>query len=78
MPFDTPAGPAILVANLVTAVDAADRLGVHRTTFYAWVRNEPDFPDQVCPRRWDYTDIYEWFQDWATRHAQHYPEVMSV
>jgi predicted DNA-binding transcriptional regulator AlpA len=74
MPFDTPAGPAVLAANIVNGATAAERLGVHRVTFYEWTRIQPDFPPQCSPGRWDYTDVYEWFVEWIKRPgtAYHY------
>lgn len=79
MPFDTPAGPAVLAANIVGGRAAAKRLGVHWATFYEWSRMRDDFPAQCSDGRWDYLDLYEWFQAWIKRPttAYHYEGVKA-
>jgi hypothetical protein len=86
MPFDTPAGPAVLVSNLCKIKELAWRLGVHVNAVYQWTRNREHFgfPEPLAPTGreygdfYDYAEVYAWFQEWIKAHPQFYPAAMSA
>ena len=79
MPFDTEAGPAVLIENICDVPETAKRLGVHVNSIYNWARNrdETEFPapmpfiENPC---YDYAQVYDWFQDWVKTHPRYYPK----
>jgi hypothetical protein len=77
MPFDTPAGKAILIENIVNVPELAERLGVHVNTVHNWIRNKNTtwFPDPLpCgDYHFDYDEVYEWFHNWVMDHPKFYP-----
>jgi len=77
MPFDTPAGPAVLVANLVNLEGLAERLGVHTNTVYNWIKRAEKigFPDPmpVSEYVYDYAEVYDWFREWVKKNQRFYP-----
>lgn len=86
MPFDTPAGPAVLVDNLCKIREVANRLGVHVNAVYRWANNRPNngFPYPLSPTGreygdfYDYAEVYDWFQEWVKTHPWFYPAAMSI
>lgn len=77
MPFQTPAGPAVLVENICEVNECAERLGVHINSIYSWVKNreQTGFPAPLpCGNyHFDYAEIYPWFVEWVKNHPGLYP-----
>lgn len=80
MPFDTQAGPAVLVDNLCDKEELAHRLGVHVNSIYAWIRRIEHtlFPFPVAGQVYDYSEVYEWFQGWVKEHPKFYPTAFDA
>jgi predicted DNA-binding transcriptional regulator AlpA len=86
MPFDTPAGPAVLVENLCKIREIAYRLGVHVNAIYHWIqkRDTTNFPQPLSPTGreygdfYDYAEVYDWFQMWVKQHPKLYPAAMDL
>lgn len=77
MPFDTPAGPAVLVENIVNTEELALRLGIHVNSVYNWYKNRErtKFPEALpCGlTHFDYAEVYDWFRGWVKAHPGNYP-----
>ena len=81
MPFETDAGPAVLVANICNADALARRLDVHINSIYNWINaaDRNGFPAPLPGNGWhyDYAEVYDWFVDWVKSHPRYYPTAYS-
>lgn len=77
MPFETPAGQAVLVENICEVNECAARLGVHMNSIYSWIKNRDrnNFPKSLPCGEYhlDYEEVYEWFTHWVKAHPHYYP-----
>jgi hypothetical protein len=77
MPFDTPAGPAVLIENICDIKELSVRLGVHYRSVQNWAlaREKTNFPEPIpnTSKYYDYAEVYDWFQEWVRNHPRHYP-----
>lgn len=82
MPFETAAGPAVMVANICDVLEIATRLQVHVNTIYQWIRNQEQngFPNALpCGRyHFDYDEVFDWFQAWIKTHPGYYPAALEA
>jgi len=76
MPFQTPAGPAVLLENICDVGECAIRLGVHVNSIYNWVRAQENtkFPSHIAKNHYDYAEVYDWFKEWVLEHPAQYPD----
>jgi len=83
MPFETTAGPAVLVENICSLEECSERLNVHMNSIYNWVklRKRTNFPHPLpCGRKFifDYAEVYDWFKLWVLEHPTQYPNAFAA
>lgn len=78
MPFETAAGPAVLIANIADPQEIARRLGVSKQAVWNWGRRRElnGFPNPIAFGMYDYEEVYAWYKAWITQHPEKYPKAI--
>lgn len=80
MPFDTTAGRAVLLDNICSMRELANRLDVSYETVRRWRRDKNDtaFPEPLPFSRnyYDYAEVYEWYRGWVMSRPKHFPKAV--